>query len=245
MRLALLEKVRIKGQAKMKKKIVIGILLSIILVTIVVKSVTRYEIIARYITNEHYRYSPVVLYEKLYFPSDFMKEHYENTQGIGFLGHKDAGLINDSLLITGLIEVDKNDSELISFIVRDDLSMDYLKADFLNNIDVIYDILNKYSNFVLCKDTKGKETRIPIKKEFLIDLISEFGEVTYNLDDYHAAEEIFYIYVDSPSEKIHDRTFDDPIVYLGTIFVQDNTAYYGNLQNDIEYDWVNTLNIIP
>ncbi len=162
-----------------------------------------------------------------------------------FLGHKDAGFINDNLLITGLILVDKKDSELISFIVRDDLSMDYLKADFLHSIEVIYDNLNKYSYFVLCKDSNGKETRIPIKKEFLIDLISEFGEITYNIDDYHSAEEIYYFYVDSPSEKIHDRTFDAPIVYLGTIFVQDNKAYYGNLQNEIEYDWINTLNIIP
>lgn len=227
------------------KKIMLRIILLMLLavgISVMYPQNDNNDIIARYLTNEHYRYNPVVLNEKLYFPSNFMKDYYENTEGIGLLGHKDKGLFNDLFFSSGMMRVDKNDSELINFIVRDDFSMDYLKADYLNSINVVKDNLNKHSNFVLCNDSNGKETRTSVDKELLVELVSEFGEITYNIDDYINADEIYYIYVDSPNHTIHDRTFDNPIVYLGTIFIDDNKFFHGNLNNEIKNELLNTLN---
>ena len=125
-----------------------------------------------------------------------------------------------------------------TFKVIDDFPMSYVKGDYLADIKIARENINKYDKFVLCNDSDtykdDSEIRLPVEKEYLIKLIEEFGKVKISIDDYNTADDRFYIYVDSPDNKIHERTFDKPIVYIGTIFMKNNKYYYGNLDNEIK-----------
>ncbi|MGL5087181.1 MAG: hypothetical protein ACRC68_15950, partial [Clostridium sp.] len=80
-----------------------------------------------------------------------------------------------------------------------------------------------------------------IKKEILYKLEEQFGEVKYNKKDFEDFEDVYYIYVDSPKSKIYERIFDDPIIYIGCIFIKDDRMYYGNRQNEIKDELKNNI----
>lgn len=196
------------------------------------------RIIARYTTYEHYRYSPIVLDNNIYFPSSFSDKDIKEPKTIGLLGAKDKGWFVDCFASTGAVIVDDNDKEKNKIKVIDDFPMTYIKGQYLSDVKIIEENINKYERFVLCNDSnKGEEdfeVRVSIEKEYLLELVKKFGQVEINNVDYINADDIFYIYVDSPDQKIHERTFDKPIVYIGTIFMKNNKLYYGNFSNEIK-----------
>lgn len=124
------------------------------------------RIIARYTTYEHYRYSPIVLDNNIYFPSSFSDKDIKEPKTIGLLGAKDKGWFVDCFASTGAVIVDDNDKEKNKIKVIDDFPMTYIKGQ--------------------------------------------------------------------SNQKIHERTFDKPIVYIGTIFMKNNKLYYGNFSNEIK-----------
>lgn len=81
------------------KKIKLGIFIFgiiIILIGIIAANTfkNKKNIVGRYITNEHYRYSPVELMGEVYFPSSVSLGDKINLKSIGLLGRKDEGIIN-------------------------------------------------------------------------------------------------------------------------------------------------------
>ena len=110
--------------------------------------------------------------------------------------------------------------------------MTYSKSSYLN--ELVETNLNKYDNFVICTDSNGKEIRKEINKDILVNLYEEFGVIKSNIDDYKKCSDIYFIYVNDPSDKIHDMTFDNTITYMATIFVEKDKLYYGNLKNEIK-----------
>ncbi|NLK94520.1 MAG: hypothetical protein GX275_04920 [Clostridiales bacterium] len=226
----------------MKKITKISIIVIFIILTIVFLllsfSKSTDEIVARYVTYENYRYSPILLDNNIYFPSSFDEEEIKDTKIIGMLGAKDKGWFVDSFGSTGLLLVDENDKEINKIKVRDDFPMSYIKGEYLSDVNILNDNINKYENFVLCNDSdnyeEDYEIRISIDKDYLLKLVEEFGQVNINKNDYNNVDDIFYIYVDSPKHEIHNKTFDDAIVYIATIFTKNNKLYYGNLNNEIK-----------
>lgn len=230
----------------MKKKfllilivIVIVILVSSILVISGVKR--RGNIVARYITGEHYRYSPVKLNGEIYFPVGNEAKEIKGLKSIGHLSGKDKGFFNDIFLDAGAILVEDNNYR--HFTVVDDFPMSYSNIEYLQDPNLIKSNMNKYNNFVLCNDKNEVETRITIEKELLNKFQEKFGVTKYNIEDFNNCDDIYYIYVDCPKEKIHERTFDNPIIYLGCIFVKDGKLYYENLTNEIKGDLQDKLKV--
>ncbi|MHC1683858.1 MAG: hypothetical protein AB6733_13040 [Clostridiaceae bacterium] len=193
-------------------------------------------IVARYVTDEHYRYSPVELNGDIYFPSNYNFQEHKKLKSIGHLGVRNKSFINDILLDTGDVLVEDEDNNYLHFTVQDDNTMTYSSAKFLQESDYIKNNMDAYNKFVLCNDNDSNETRITIKKEMLNKIQEEFKIVKYNLEDFKNCDDIYYIYVDSPKEKIHGRTFDNPIIYMGCILVKGDNFYYGNLTNEIKGD---------
>ncbi|WP_461206637.1 hypothetical protein [Clostridium sp. DL1XJH146] len=228
----------------MKKIIFLFVALIIVVGSIIVCSVIDQEkIIARYVTDEHYRYSPVELKGEIYFPFSYEFSDYKNLNNIGHLSAKNAGFINDLIGDVGPVLVEKEDNDYLHFTVIDDFPMSYSSAEYLRDPNLIKDNMDKYNEFVLCNDKNNTETRIKIEKEFLNKLQKEFGVINYNIEDFNNCDDIYYIYVDSPKEKIHERTFDEPIIYMGCIFVKDSNLYYENLANEIKGDLKEQLKV--
>ena len=222
----------------MKKKVILILVLIFFITTgIIALGVKQSKnIVARYVTNEHYRYSPVQLNGEIYFPSSYNFKDNDKLKSIGHLGVKDQSLIKDILLDVGNVLVENNDSNYFHLSVQDDNSMNYSSAKYLQQSNYIETNMMNHTSFVLCKDNKNSESRIGIKKELLTALQEKFNRVNYSLGDFKNCKNIYYIYLDSPKEKIHERTFDDPIIFMGCIFVKDGNLYYGNLSNEINGD---------
>lgn len=221
----------------MKKIIFSIVVLAIISSVFIIFYVKQHNgIVARYVTDEHYRYSPVKLNGDIYFPSSYNFQEHKKLKSIGHLGVRNKSLINDILLDVGAVLVENEDNNYLHFKVQDDNPMIYSSAKYLQELDYIENNMDTYNNFVLCNDNNSTETRISIKKELLNKIQEEFKIVKYNLEDFENCNDVYYIYVDSPKEKIQGRTFDDPIIYMGCILVKDDNFYYGNLTNEIKGD---------
>ncbi|SDH40316.1 hypothetical protein SAMN05443529_1131 [Desulfosporosinus hippei DSM 8344] len=128
----------------------------------------------------------------------------------------------------------------------------YTKAEFLENPGLVKQALQDYSRFVLCNDDNVKGIRILIDKELLVELENKFGNINYRTEDFKNYDKLYYIYVDSPSGYTDSddgkeilEVFDNPIVYMGCIFVVNNKLYYGNMNNNITGELADMLkNII-
>lgn len=222
-----------------KRIIIVGVSIITITGIIIISGFKESDRInSRYMTDEHYRYSPIVLDNNIYFPSSFDEEDIKETKEVGFLGAKNKGWFVDSFASTGPLFADVSDKDNNRITVKDDFPMTYIKGQYLSDIKIVEENINKYEKFVLCNDSKSVEEnfeiRVSIEKKYLLELVNKFGEVEINNNDYINAEDIFYIYVDSPDHKIHERTFDKPIVYIGTIFLKNKKLYYGNMKNEIK-----------
>lgn len=220
------------------KKVIFSILAlgSVIFIGLLIMLCVRQQgnIVARYITEEHYRYSPVNLNGDLYFPSSYDFKDYKELKIIGHLSVKNKSFIGDILLDVGAVLVEDEDNNYMNFTVLDDNPMTYSNIEYLQSSNLIENNMDKYKDFVLCNDKDKSETRTAIQKELLNKLQEEFGIVKYNIEDFSNCDDIYYIYVDLPKEKIHERTFDNPIIYIGCIFVDDGKFYYGNLKSEIK-----------
>lgn len=223
------------------KKIIAGICIVIIGVIVFISVKEQMNIVARYISDENYRYNPVELNGELYFPSNVNLGNEKNLKSIGFLGRKDEGIINDSFLLVGSVLVNENDKNYINFSIVDDLTMNYTKGNYIEENELISGNMNKYNNFVLCNDKNDIETRIPMEKDLLYMLQNELTSVEYKVDDLKTSDDRYYIYVESEEDKLHDRTFDNPIVFMGCILIKDNKFYYGNLDNEIKGELLNKV----
>lgn len=225
------------------KKIIFWILALVIGILIILCVMQQRNIVARYITDEHYRYSPVELSGEVYFPSSYDFKDDKELKSIGYLSVKYKSFFNDMLLYVGAVLVEDEDNNYLHFTVVDDNPMTYSNIEYLQDSNLIKSNMDKYNNFILCNDNNETETRITIEKELLDKLQVEFGLTKYNIEDFNNCDDIYYIYVDSPKEKIHERTFDYPIVYMGCIFVKDDKLYYENLTNEIKGDSLDQLKV--
>lgn len=214
--------------------IILGAVVLLIGSTVLINTKKKQNsIVARYITDEHYRYSPVELYGEVYFPSSVNLGNTNELKSLGFLSTKDKGIINDSFFLVGSVLVEENDKEINNFSIVDDFSMNYTKGDYLNDENIINKYMDRYNEFVIVNDNHDSETRSTIEKDILYSLQDKFKDVEYIADDFKNSDSRYYIYVNSPKEKIHNRSFDNPIIFIGCILIKDNKFYYGNLNNEI------------
>lgn len=226
------------------KKIILGIsilVISIISIIVLISVKEQKDIIARYVTDENYRYKPVELNGDVYFPSSIDLGNEKNLKSIGYLSVKDKNIVNDLLLIVGKVFINENDKDYTHFSVVDDFAMNYTKGSYLQDKNIINDNMNKYNDFVLCNDKNDIEIRTTIEKDILYMLQNEFKTIEYKVDDFKNCDDRYYIYVNSPQEKLYDRTFDNPIIFMGCILNKDNNFYYGNLDNEIKGELLNKI----
>ena len=179
--------------------------------------------------------------DEVYFPSTVDLGNENGLKEIGYLSVKNKSIVNDLLLIVGKVLVDESDKNYTHFSVIDDFAMNYTKGEYLQDKNIINDTMNKYNDFVLCNDKNDLETRITLEKDVLYMLQDEFKTIEYKADNFKNSDDRYYIYVNSPQKKLHGRTFDDPIIFMGCILVKDNKLYYGNFDNEIKGELLNKI----
>ncbi|ADL52284.1 hypothetical protein [Clostridium cellulovorans] len=179
----------------MKKVVLIILTILILAICILVIFYGKRQgiIVGRYVTNEHYRYSPVELNGDIYFPSNYDFKDNKELKSIGHLGVKDKRSINDILLDVGEILVEKEDRDHIHFTVIDDNPMSYSKVNYLQDLSFIKSNIDKYNSFVLCNDRDTAEARIIIEKDVIVKLQETFGTIKYNKEDFNNCDDIYYI----------------------------------------------------
>ncbi len=226
------------------------------------------QIVARYLTDEHYKYSPIGILESgdVYFTSSSVKLQFnEKLPNIGFLAGKDESFINDILLNVGTLHYDKNDKEFMELVVVDDNTMTYINSEYFDG-QTITNLLAQFDEFDIIDTYKTENfesvfVKNYVNKELLIQLNEEFGTVNYVADNYKKAENIFYIYTTSErynttleietetnDENLFDVFSSEPMdsSYIASILVFENNYYYGSFENKIEGELLDmVMNILP
>ncbi len=204
------------------------------------------NVVATRLTDDRLRHGPIEFNGEVYFPSSYNFPDDRNSEVLGEVATKNSQtfsllLFNDELI------ADKTDINYTHLKTQGDDCTRFTKAEYLEEPSIVKENLGKYSKFVLCNDDDEKDIRIQIDIDTILELENKFGSIKYNPRDFDNYDKLYYIFVDSPSEYTDSlegeilEVFDDPIVYLGCIFVVNNQFYYGNMTNRIEGELSNKL----
>lgn len=203
--------------------------------------------VARRLTEDMYMRGPIEFMGDIYFPSSYSFPESRNTNALGTLAPKNHDELSKMTLYT-LIIADKDDVDYTHLKTFGDDTTTFTKADFLENPERIYNIINEYDRFVLVNDEVNKSNRYSIGNDIINELENTFGKVRYYAEDFNNASKRYYIYVESPTNPViggSDRyIYDEPIVFIGLIYVNNGELYYGNMKNKIEGDLANRLTSI-
>ncbi|MFZ7122031.1 MAG: hypothetical protein ACOWWH_13910 [Eubacteriaceae bacterium] len=197
---------------------------------------TNSNIVAKRLTDDRLRHGPIEFNGKVYFPSSYTFPEERNTDVLGDIVPKDASTLT-LLIMNDQIVADKDDQYYTHLKTQGDDFTRFTKASFLEDPILVRENLMNYSKFVLCNDDNVKDIRITINSKMVNKLEENFGKIEYNINDFNKCGNIYYLYVDKATNDNMNSTleiFDDPIIYIGCIFVVDEKLYYGNLNNSIE-----------
>ncbi len=243
----------------MKKKIIIiiGIILLVItilcftLYTIFVKTYSQ-EIVARYLTDDYYEYTPIVLLDsgEVYVPYSHTSLEWQNTnsyEDLGMLGPHNESQLGDIIFMVGMLHYDKSDEDMRELAVYDDLAQSYLKSEDYTSA-LILEVMDDFDEFeIVTNDSSGElgnatepEVELPtIEKELLEESIHEFSNNEVKLSDVKVADEVYYIYGKRKSDPEIDRTEPGYLPeyiygYVATILEFEGKYYFSNYDNLIE-----------
>ncbi len=193
------------------------------------------------LTNDKYKHAPILFGKDIYFPSSYDFPDDRNTESLGEILPQNAGflikLINQDYVIAD--KTDENQTHIKTG-GGDDITR-YTKAEFLENQKLVNKHLEEYERYNLFNDEDNQT--ISIKKEIVVELEDNYGEIDYNADDFIKCDAVYYILAESKNTKTANRDKDDkdfegsveePVIYIGCILKRVDNYYYGNQKNQID-----------
>lgn len=203
-----------------------------------------------------YNFEPIVVQDELFFPIPVYPSNANSEEsGMEFLGYIGSKtLYENNGRIQGLLDG-------LDYIALDSVWTDsryenreylqvqgcfynqYSKVSCLEDEERTRKMLEKKSSFILMSGYSIDENQCLISKEIVLELESEFGACTYDIEDLSQMEEVYYICVNPYFQEGTDADLKErlkerlPLVghYIGTIF-QDNKGdfYYCNKENKLD-----------
>lgn len=215
------------------------------------------------------RNSPIIYNSVLYFYSEDTTIPYENQSSKGITLKYPRGFLNNIEKKKLYYDVtDANQSILVSN--ENNLLGNYIQQEKIEETERTNKLLETYDDFLIEKQTitcdqYGSEevedansvSTEPLEKSVVEKLESQYGAVTYNLEDFENIEELFFIKAGcvNESEFLNKYTengyfavgdFDDteiPELFIGIIIKKDGAYYYGNVNNKISDELAEELGI--
>ncbi len=203
-------------------------------------------VVALRLTHGCLYHGPVEFKGKMYFPSGYGSPK-EGWVEVGDVVHEGAGRFERSFLNSQLY-IDQNDKEYTHLNMEGDDGTRFSKAKFLEDVNRTSRLLDKFTKFDLIYHESGEDITYLIDKATIKALEEEFGMVKYYKQDFLECSEIYYIYVNASNEnrrstsEAKNRTwYDEPIEFIGCVFVVEGTMYYGNMENEIAGELANRI----
>lgn len=199
-----------------------------------------------FLTDDSFDHGPLSYNGIIYFPTSYSTVNGEYKDHLYFLMN-DSELQKYNVLVGRVIPNDgttyympliylyKNPENDTYLITKGDDSRVYLKSDIIESSEYINEVLKKTTSYSLSSDYVNKEdTSISLPKNLIVQLVTRYPNIDYNVPDFRKCDNIYYIFADYPPTSDGLKATDGTNIYIGCIMEVDNELYYGNLKNKLD-----------
>lgn len=211
------------------------------------------------------RNSPIIYNSLLYFYSEDVTLDYENISSQGINLRYPGGFLNNFESAELYYDItDAKQSILVSN--QNNFFCNYISQERIEMPERIDEIMKKYDDFLIEKQEVTYEDKMPavdnitkftVEKVFVEELEAQYGEVTYNIDDFSDIQELIFIKAGCISDEEFLNKYTEngyfavgdfydtemPEIFVGIIIKKDEEYYYGNLNNRMAHDLVEQLGL--
>lgn len=215
------------------------------------------------------RNSPIIYNSVLYFYSEDTTIDYKNLSSKGINLRYMGGILNNIEKAELYYDItDEKQSILVSN--KNNLLCNYISQERIEMPERIDEIMKEYDDFLIEKQeityedyagskmsTVDNVTRLTVDKGIVEKLESQYGEITYNIDDFSDIQELIFIKAGCISDEEFLNKYTEnsyfsvgdfydtemPEIFIGIIFKKDEAYYYGNLNNRISNEFVEQLGL--